>query len=37
MHPAADQDLYLDLRVNKPGEGPLYQDASTVFRVQTAA
>ena len=34
--PAADQDLYLDLRVSKPGEGLLYQDAGTVYRVQPA-
>ena len=34
--PTADQDLYLDLRVSKPGEGLLYQDADTVYRVQAA-
>ncbi len=34
--PTAEQDLYLDLRVSKPGEGLLYQDAGTVYRVQTA-
>jgi hypothetical protein len=34
--PSTDQDLYLDLRVSKPGEGLLYQDAGTVYRVQSA-
>ena len=34
--PDATQDLYLDLRVTKPGDDLLYQDVSTIYRVQAA-
>ena len=32
--PATDAPLYLDIRVSKPGQGVLFQDASTVYEVQ---
>lgn len=32
--PATTDLLYLDVRVEKPGEGVLFQDASTVYQVQ---
>ena len=34
--PDVTQDLYLDLRVSKPGQGLLYQDVSTTYSVQAA-
>ena len=34
--PDATQDLYLDLRVTKPGHDLLYQDVTTIYRVQGA-
>ena len=32
--PSEDPDLVLELQVAKPGEGILFQDASTTYRVQ---
>jgi len=32
--PDTTQQVYLDLEVSKPGEGTLYRDAGTVYRVQ---
>jgi hypothetical protein len=32
--PAGAQDLHLELQVAKPGEGVLFQDALTTYRVQ---
>ena len=32
--PSTPDLLYLDIRVEKPGQGVLFQDASTVYQVQ---
>ena len=32
--PATTDLLYLDVRVEKPSQGVLFQDASTVYQVQ---